>query len=107
MSEDKAKIFLNRILDRIDSGEFDEHLNIPFASRKLLKSLVESKMAKKVETAATPVLSDTDIWNCVSEVRETAAYTASVLFKNGLLVKGEDGVVDTHPKLKELLNPTK
>jgi len=106
MNEDKAKIFLDRILNRIDNGEFDEHLNIPFASRKLLKSLVEAKMARKVETKSTPVLSDTDLWNCVSEVRETAAYTASVLFENGLLVKDEKGV-GLNPTLEKLLNPQK
>jgi hypothetical protein len=106
MNENKAKFFLDRLLDRIDNGEFDEHLNIPFASRKLLKSLVEAKMAKKVETNATPVLSDTDLWNCVSEVRETAAYTASILFEKGLLVKDERGV-GPNLTLEKLLNPRK
>jgi len=104
MKEDTAKIFLERILSRIDNGEFDEHLNIPFASRKLLRSLVESKMAKKVETNSTPVLSDTDLWHCVEEVRETAAHTASVFFKKGLLVKDEKGVLVINPKLEKLIN---
>lgn len=105
MNEDKAKIFLDRVLARIDNGEFDQHLNIPFASRKLLKSLVESKMTKKVETGSTPVLSDTDLWHCVEEVRETAAHTASIFFKKGILVKDENGVVGLNPKLEKLINP--
>jgi len=104
MKEDTAKIFLDRVLNRIDSGEFDEHLNIPFASRKLLRSLVESKMAKKVETNSTPVLSDTDLWNCVAEVRETAAHTASVFVKKGILVNDENGVLVINPKLEKLIN---
>jgi hypothetical protein len=106
MNEDTAKIFLERVLNRIDAGEFDEHLNIPFASRKLLRSLVEAKMARKVESNTTPILSDTDLWNCVNEVRETAAYTASVLFKSGFLSKDEKGAVGINPKFEKLINPS-
>ncbi|HRT03672.1 MAG TPA: hypothetical protein P5513_07015 [Candidatus Diapherotrites archaeon] len=104
MKEDKAKIFLNRILDRIDSGEFDEHLNIPFASRDLLKSLVKSKMKKKVDTNATPVLSDTDLWHCVEEVRETALYTASVFLKNNILIRDKDGKIVVNEEFLKIFN---
>ena len=104
MNEEKAKIFLDRSLEKIENGEFDEHLNIPFASRKLLRALVESKMAKKVETNSTPVLSDMDLWHCVEEVRETAAHTASIFFKKGILVKDENGSLVLNPKLEKLLN---
>jgi hypothetical protein len=103
MSEDKAKIFLDRILERIDNGEFDEHLNIPFSSKKLLKSLVRSKMARKVETGATPILSDTDLWNCVSEIRETAAVSTAVFLKLGLLVEGKDGKFEVPEKFRNLV----
>lgn len=101
--EDKAKIFLDRILDRIDNGEFDDHLDIPFASRKLLKSLIESKMSRKVETHATPILSDTDVWTCVDEVRETAAYTALMLFNANILEKKDDKL-SVSDKWEKLLN---
>jgi len=104
MNEEKAKIFLDRILERIENGEFDEHLNIPFASRKLLRALIESKMAKKVEMNSTPVLSDMDLWHFIDEVRETAAYTASIFFKNGILIKDENGSLVLNPKLEKLLN---
>jgi hypothetical protein len=90
--EKKAKILLDRIIDRIDSGEFDEHLDIPFASRNLLKSLVTSKIENKIENKTTPVLSDRDIFECVGEVRETAAYTASAFHKIGILKRNGDKI---------------
>lgn len=106
--KEKAKIFLERILDRIDRGEFDKDLEIPFASRKLLKSLVESKMNKKIETNSTPVLSDNDLDECVKEVRETAAETAAVFMKIGILQENDAGETPRYQVSKEwesLLNP--
>lgn len=92
MSQETADIFLSRINDRINRGEFDDKLNIPFASRKLMKTVVEAKMAKKVETGATPVFSDTELNECVEEVRETAASTAAIFLEIGLLEKGDEGL---------------
>jgi hypothetical protein len=104
MNTENGKIFLDRILSRIEAGEFDEHLAIPFASRKLLVALVESKMERKIETGGTPILSDTDIWNCLSEVRETAAHTTAVFLRKGILVKDENGI-GLNPVLGKVLYP--
>lgn len=87
--DQKAQIFLERTLNRVDSGEFDEHLSIPFASRKLMKAVIVEKMKQKVENNSTPVFSDTELYEIVGEVRETAAYTAATFAKMGLLT--DDG----------------
>ena len=42
--EKKEAIFLVKIYKRIDQGEFDRDLSIPFASRRLLKALIKSKI---------------------------------------------------------------
>lgn len=105
MKQEKVKIILDRIMERIDNGEFDKDLKIPFASKKMLKGLVESKMDIKLETNSTPILSDNDLDECVKEVRETAAHTASIFVKKGILVPDEDGILGLNPKLEKLLNP--
>jgi hypothetical protein len=92
MEPNRADIFLGRVMERIDRGDFDSQLEIPFASRKLLKSLVTQKMNRKVETNATPVLSDVDLDECVKEVRETAAQTAGLFLWAGILEKSEEGL---------------
>ena len=43
MSQEKADIFLERLIKRIDNGEFDARLNIPFATKKLLKKVVKKE----------------------------------------------------------------
>lgn len=104
MDKEKAGIFLTRVNIRIDKGEFDKSLNIPFASRRLLKSLINSKIEKKVETGATPILSENNIEECVKEVRETAVETTGAFLKIGILVK-TDGVIKVAEKWSKILNP--
>lgn len=108
MSQEKADIFLGRIMQRIDRGEFDNELNIPFASRKLMKSLVEARMAKKVETNSTPVLSDLDLAGIIEEVRATAAETAAIFGWAGILQKNEeDPKFQVTEEWDNILNPKK
>ena len=90
--DQKAQIFLDRTLKRVDNGEFDEHLSIPFASRKLMKAVIREKMKQKDENKSTPVFSDTELYEIVGEVRETAAETASVFAKVGLLTDNGEGM---------------
>jgi hypothetical protein len=104
MSQEKADIFLGRVNVRIEKGEFDNRLDIPFASRKLLRSLIESKIAKKIETSGTPILSENNIEECIEDVRETAASTAAVFLKLGILEKTDGGIKVTE-KWAKILNP--
>ena len=66
MSQEQADIFLGRLMGRIDKGEFDKRLEIPFASKKLLKAVVKSKIDKKLETGATPILSENNLGSWIS-----------------------------------------
>jgi hypothetical protein len=92
MDQEKVDIVLSRVNRRIEDGEFDSRLNIPFASKGLLKSLIGAKIAKKVEVNSTPMLSENEIDECVKDVIETAANTAAVLLKAGILEKTGEGI---------------
>ena len=110
MSEDKAKIFLDRILDRIEIGEFDEHLSLPFASKKMLKILVEEKMQKKVETKSTTVISEKELFDMIEDIRETAAQTTATFIRVGILQENDKGVTPRYQmtdKWAKYLNPPK
>ena len=104
MSQEKADIFLGRIMRRVDAGEFDDRLNIPFASRKLFKAIINQRMAKKVETNSTPVLSDLDLDDILKEVRETAAETAGLFEWAGILTKTDEGL-KISDEWDKILNP--
>ena len=110
MSEDKAKIFLDRVLNRIEIGEFDEHLSLPFASKKMLKILVEEKMQKKVETKSTPVISEKELFDLIDDIRETAAQTTATFIRVGILKENAKGIIPRYQisdKWAKFLNPPK
>lgn len=101
--EEKARIFLNRAYERVDSGEFDSKLQIPFASKKLLKSLLKQMMTNKLNTGSTPVISDLDINDAVDQVRESAAHTLKTFMENGI-IKRVDNKLEISEEWKKLLH---
>ena len=110
MSENKPQIFLDRVLDRITDGEFDEHLQVPFASRKMLRVLVTKKMELKVESGSTPVISDNEIYEMIADVRETAVFTTAVFLEAGILQQNDKGVTPRYqvaPEWDKHFNPPK
>lgn len=103
MSREKATIILSRINERIDQGEFDSDLNIPFASRKLLKALVKQTIDEKVEKKSNPVLSDADIQLLIKDVRETAVVTAKLFMNMGIL-EGKGKTLQVSSSIEEKLS---
>lgn len=75
------KIFLNRIKDRIKHGDFDAYLSLPFMSRELFYRTISSKIYKRIETGSTPLLSDTEIKQCLADTREAAVYTVALFLE--------------------------
>ena len=104
--DQKAQIFLDRTLKRVDNGEFDEHLSIPFASQKLMKAVITDRMNKKIENNSTPVFSDTELYEIVGEVRDTAAETAALLSNIGIMADEGNGM-GISKKWQEKLWPKK
>jgi hypothetical protein len=90
--DEKIKIILDGINEKIDSGIWDSDLNLPFTSRKMLKIVVEKRMNTKIQTKSNPIFSDNEIKDCVNEVRETAVVIASLFLKNGILEKTDNGL---------------
>lgn len=108
MSTEQAAIFLGRVMARVEKGEFDNRLSIPFASRKLLKAVIQSKIDKKLETGATPILSENNLDECIEDVRETAVYTAALFLETGILQENDKGSITKYEVTQQwnnLLNP--
>jgi len=108
MSTEQAAIFLGRVMARVEKGEFDNRLSIPFASRKLLKAVIQSKIDKKLETGATPILSENNLDECIEDVREAAVYTAALFLETGILQENDKGSITKYEVTQQwnnLLNP--
>ena len=91
-------LFLAKIDKRIASGEFDDQLNLPFTSTKLLKTAIEDKVNKRDEAGKTPMLSETEIKNLVEDVREVGVSTYKIFKELGLWEKDADGALKISKK---------
>lgn len=98
---EQAKIFLKKIDERIQNGEFDKSISI-FVSKNLIRSSIKARVLKKVETDAIPILSDAEIKEAIKDAKEIGAFTAKIFFENGFIEKTEDGY-KVSEKIEKLL----
>ena len=84
-------VFLNKITQRIAAGDFDTYLTLPFMTRNLLVSSIKGRLDKKINTGGTPILSDTEIKDCLAEIKETAANIISIYVKLGFMIRTDTG----------------
>lgn len=82
---EQAKVFLSKMSEKIKNGEFDYALTIPFISRELIYSSIKSRIERKIETKATPLLTDNEIKDAVNDAKEVAGHTAMIFFQNELI----------------------
>ena len=85
-------VFLNKIKERIDQGDFDSQFTLPFMTRELLFSTVKSRIDKKLNTGGTPILSDNEVKDCLNEVKETAINIFSTYYELGFIKLTEEGL---------------
>lgn len=102
MSE-QAKSFLKKLNEQVDEGQFDDVINIPFASREMLKFSLKARLDKKIETGSTPLLSENEIKDAVKDVREIAVFTAAIFLEMGILQSTEEGIKVSEGWEKKLL----
>lgn len=99
---DSVMMFLTRIKGKIKRGEYNEYLNIPFASKELLCNVVETKVIDKVNKNQNPLLNERELMECVQETIETAAEIASIFIGTGVIEKTENGY-DINKSTKKIL----
>jgi len=82
---EKGQIVLTRMVTRISNGEFEEILSRPFMSKKLFKTLIEKRINEEVSKGNNPVLSEMDISEILSDMKEVAKETLKVLITAGII----------------------
>jgi len=103
MNDYKQNIFLSKIKEKIEIGEYDQYLNLPFQSRKLLIDSIKNKLSKKISSGGTPVLNDAEIKECILDTKETAENTIKIFVKTGIIIKTEEGY-ETSKLGRKLIN---
>ena len=90
MSE-QSKVFLTKMQEKVKSGAYDKEITIPFMSRNSVYIAMKARVDKKLETGATPLLSEAEIVEAVKDAKEVAVITAEIFLKIGLIEKTDDG----------------
>jgi len=102
MKNESAQVFLNKIKDQIGKGIYDKELTVPFMKRESIYASIKARVIKKLETGATPLLSDGEIKDVIKDAKEVAAISLELFSKIGILQKTEEGWIVT-PKGEKLL----
>jgi len=84
-------VFFSKILQKVKNGDFDTYLTLPFMTRDLFLNSVKGRLDKKIATGGTPILSDSDLKDCLAETKETATYIIALYIKLGFMVRTETG----------------
>lgn len=106
MNTESAQVFLNKIKDKIGKGVYDKELTVPFMKRESIYASIKARVTKKLETGATPLLSDAEIKDAIKDAKEVAAISLELFSKIGILQKTEEGWIVT-PKGEKLLQYVK
>lgn len=84
-------VFLNKMIQKIKNGEYDEQFIYPFMTRELLFNAIKSRLDKKISTGGTPILNDSEVKECISDTKETAINIIAVYLKLGFMEKTSSG----------------
>jgi len=85
-------VFLVKIYQQINDGNYDEFFTLPFMSKELFFNIIKLKIIKKIETGATPILNDNEIKECITETKEVAASIISLYLKLDFIKKTSRGI---------------
>ena len=107
MNSESAQVFLNKIKDKIGKGVYDKELTVPFMKRESIYASIKARVIKKLETGATPLLSDAEIKDAIKDAKEVAAISLELFSKIGILQKTEEGwiVTEKGEKLLQHVRP--
>ena len=86
---DSKDVFLQRTREKIDNGEYDEMLDLPFMSRKKLVDNIENKVNKREDKGLTPILTETEIHEMLKDMRAAAVETVGVFLRLGILEESD------------------
>lgn len=88
---DNNNVFLEEFSRRLEEGDFNKYLTMPFMTKNLLFSTAKGRIDRRLEKGGTPVLTELEIAAVIEEAREAAAGTFQLLLETGILEKTTEG----------------
>lgn len=100
MKTEQGKIFLKKIHERINEGDYDSEMIMPYMDRKLFFRLVKNKVLSKENNNSNPLLTTEEIKHIISDLRETSLNIVSLYLKLGFIEKNSNQQYDITKKGK-------
>jgi len=94
------KVFLNNIQNKIQAGEYDNYLTLPFMTKKLIYSAIKGRIERRIEKGGTPILTSAEIVEAIEDAKEAAGSTFYLFVNSGILEKTDDGLYQLSRKGK-------
>lgn len=88
---EQSKVFLTKMKEKIQNGEYDNSVSL-FVSRELIYSSIRARVLKKIETGATPLLTQSEIKDAIKDAKETGDFIVSIFLDNGILETTSEGI---------------
>lgn len=90
MSKLEDNIYFQRFSKKLYSGDYDSFLSLPFMTRDLLFSYVKCKLSKKIDSGGTPILSEREVNECISETKDSALLILKIFIELGFIERTEE-----------------
>ncbi len=89
--ENNNDVFLKSFRIKLEAGEYDDQMTLPFMNKKLVYAAVKGKVQRKMEKGAAPILTDAEIKGSIEDAKATSGSTFYLMVKHGILEEKEDG----------------
>lgn len=89
------EVYLNKITQRVNNGDFDSMLVVPFMTRNLFLSSIKNHLNERETNGRARVLTDLELKDCIHETQETAVEILQSYIKNGLMEITDEGLAYT------------
>jgi hypothetical protein len=92
MRTTNGDLFLIKITQKIKNGDYDDYFTIPFQTKELFLTTIKHKISKRVEKGGLPVLTDTEINECITESWDIAYDLLNTYIGLGFLALTDNGI---------------
>ena len=89
------EVYLNKITQRVNNGDFDSMLVVPFMTRNLFLSSIKNRLNERETNGRARVLTDLELKDCINETQETAVEILQLYIKNGVMEITDEGLAYT------------
>ena len=88
-------VYLSKVTQRINNGDFDSMLVVPFMTRNLFLSSIKNRLNEREENGRARVLTDNELKESIVDTQATAVEILQSYIANGFMEITDEGLAYT------------